>query len=132
MRRTLRCEPVHVSWKASNEDARRLGSVRPGRRNRTRACKNQRQTRSHTQGWKDGSWFTFDDRRECDWIVFIFQQDRAPVRSWIIPFDIAKQHAQTPGSASKEPHVRDISWAKLNKLPLKGYEGNWILEYEPR
>ena len=30
-------------------------------------------TRSETLGWKSSSWFTFDDRRDCDWLVFIFR-----------------------------------------------------------
>ena len=84
-------------------------------------------TRSESKGWKNGSWFMFDERKKCDWLVLIFKQDNS-VRSWVIPFDIALQNANTPGPSRKDPWMRDISWAKLNRSPLKQYENNWALE----
>jgi hypothetical protein len=84
-------------------------------------------TRSETLGWKSGSWFTFDDRKQCDWLVLIFKQS-ASLRSWVIPLEVALENANTPGPARKDPWTRDISWAKLNKAPLNVFENNWGLE----
>ncbi|MFM9905210.1 MAG: hypothetical protein ACKVQJ_11645 [Pyrinomonadaceae bacterium] len=85
-------------------------------------------TRSETESWKAGSWFVFDDRSICEWLVFIFKPKIGPVRSWVIPFDIACENANKPGALRKDPHNRDISWAKLNRAPLISYEDNWKLE----
>jgi hypothetical protein len=38
---------------------------------------------------------------------------------------IALSHANRPGPQRKEPHIRDISWAKLTKAPLSSFEDNW-------
>lgn len=87
-------------------------------------------TRSETESWKAGSWFVFDDRSKCDWLVFIFKPKTGLVRSWVIPFDVACKNANIPGDKRKDPHNRDISWAKLNRAPLNGYENNWELKRE--
>ena len=84
-------------------------------------------TRSESQGWKTSSWFMFDDRLECDWLVFIFKPNVGPVRSWVIPFAVACEHGNRPTPKRKDPHNRDVSWAKLNREPLKRYENNWEL-----
>lgn len=84
-------------------------------------------TRSESEGWKAGRWFNFDDRKECDWIVFIFKPMSGPVRSWVVPYAIAKAHSNSPGPGRKNPWFRDVSWAKLNKPPLSAYEDNWQL-----
>jgi hypothetical protein len=88
-------------------------------------------TRKETEKWSKGSWFMFDDRKECDWIVFIFVGIDAKIRSWIIPFEIALESANQPGPARKNPWERDISWKKLNECPLADFEENWDLNTEP-
>jgi len=88
-------------------------------------------TRSESEGWKTSRWFIFDDRKECDWIVFIFKPNVGVVRSWIMPYEIAKSHANTPGPRRKDPWFRDVSWSRLNKPPLSGYENNWSLQHDP-
>lgn len=85
-------------------------------------------TRSESQGWKTSRWFNFDDRRDCDWIVFLFQHKAGPIRSWVMPFAVARHHANVPGPNRKDAYFRDVSWAKLNEQPLKGYENNWSLK----
>jgi hypothetical protein len=84
-------------------------------------------TRSESDGWKASKWFNFDDRRECDWIVFVFLAKDGSLRTWVIPYPIAKAHANVPGAERKDAHFRDLSWAKLIKSPLAEYEDNWIL-----
>jgi len=85
-------------------------------------------TRTESSGWRSSSWFTFDDRKNCDWIVLVFKPAQGSIRSWAIPFDIAAREANKPGSTRKDPSVRDLSWAKLQKAPLDAYEDNWGLE----
>jgi hypothetical protein len=84
-------------------------------------------TRRETENWKAGSWFIFDERLECDWLVFIFLPMSAPVRSWIVPFAVARELGNKPLPTRKDPHNRDMSFAKLNREPLSGYENNWAL-----
>jgi hypothetical protein len=84
-------------------------------------------TRSESPGWKAGSWFMFDDRKDCDWIVFIFKPTKGPLRAWVIPYGMAKAQANKPTAKRKDPWNRDISWAKLNRAPLAAYENNWAL-----
>jgi len=43
-------------------------------------------TRRETPRWKAGSWFIFDERAVCEWLVLIFKPNQGPLRSWIIPF----------------------------------------------
>ncbi|TVQ76813.1 MAG: hypothetical protein EA380_08110 [Phycisphaeraceae bacterium] len=85
-------------------------------------------TRKETANWKNGNWFLFDDRKKCDWIVFIFVQKDADIRAWVIPFPLALKNANTPGPSRKDPWNRDISWKKLNAEPLHTYEDNWRME----
>lgn len=85
-------------------------------------------TRRETRGWKTSSWFVFDERLDCDWLVFLFVPQNAPVRSWIIPFSVARQHGNVPRADRKDPHNRDVSFAKLNRVPLSEYENNWELK----
>lgn len=87
-------------------------------------------TRSETDSWKAGSWFVFDDRSKCEWLVFIFKPKVGSVRSWIIPFDVACKNANKPGALRKDKHNRDISFAKLKRAPLNRYENNWELKRE--
>lgn len=84
-------------------------------------------TRSETKGWKKGNWFNFDDRKDCDWIVFIFKQENNNLRSWVIPYSVAIENANKPGANRIDPWFRDIGWNKLNKAPLLQYENNWEL-----
>lgn len=84
-------------------------------------------TRSETDSWKAGSWFTFDERIECDWMVFIFKSKSQVLRTWILPFNLAQKLGNVPTERRKDPHIRDVSWAKLNREPLSKYENNWLL-----
>ena len=84
-------------------------------------------TRSETDNWKSGSWFMFDERLACDWLVFIFKPRTGAVRSWIMPFSVACEPRNKPTAKRKDPHNRDVSWAKLNRQPLARYENNWEL-----
>jgi hypothetical protein len=88
-------------------------------------------TRSESEGWKTSRWFSFDDRKNCDWIVFIFKPKTGVVRSWVIPYGVAKAYANVPGPNRKDAWFRDISWSKLNKLPLSAFENNWSLNENP-
>lgn len=88
-------------------------------------------TRRETGGWKTGSWFVFDDRKTCDWYVFIFNTAKGLIRSWVIPSDVCFANANTFTEKRKAPWVRDVSWAKLNREPLSRYEDNWKMEHEP-
>ena len=88
-------------------------------------------TRSESEGWKASRWFNFDDRKECDWIVLIFKPTAGALRSWVIPYVVAKAHSNVPGPNRKDAWFRDLSWAKLNTLPLAAYENNWALTSDP-
>lgn len=88
-------------------------------------------TRSESKGWKTSRWFNFDDRKDCDWIVFIFKPQVGPVRAWVIPYAVAKSYANVPGLDRQDPWFRDLSWAKLNRVPLSQYENNWSLAVSP-
>ena len=82
-------------------------------------------TRSESVGWKKSKWFSFDDTKECEWLVCIFQPKEGAIRAWVIPMSVALSHANRPGPQRKDPHIRDISWAKLTKAPLSSFEDNW-------
>jgi len=88
-------------------------------------------TRSDSVGWIKSKWFNFDDRKVCDWIVLIFKQKSKPTRSWIIPFQLALDHANVPGANRKQAWMRDLSWSKLNRSPLSLFESNWDLNANP-
>lgn len=88
-------------------------------------------TRKETANWKAGSWFIFDERMECDWLVFIFLPTDASPRAWVVPFDIARELGNKPQPTRKDPYNRDMSFAKLNRQPLSGYENNWGLDRDP-
>ena len=85
-------------------------------------------TRSETASWKAGSWFIFDERLECDWLVFIFKTKTGPVRSWVVPFAVARDLGNKVSPTRKDPHQRDVSWAKLNREPLSKYQDNWEMK----
>ena len=88
-------------------------------------------TRSESEGWKASRWFSFDDRKDCDWMVFIFKPKVGSVRSWVMPYAVAKFNANVPGPDRKDAWLRDLSWSKLNKPPLASFENNWSLVAEP-
>lgn len=88
-------------------------------------------TRSESMGWKNSAWFIFDERLPCDWIVFVFRPESGALRSWIMPFEVARYFGNVPTSERKDPHNRDVSWAKLNRDPLDRYENNWELRTWP-
>lgn len=85
-------------------------------------------TRQESPGWKQGSWFSFDERLACDWMVFVFNPKSGPLRAWIVPFEVAREHGNRPTAERKDPHNRDVSWAKLNRSPLDAYEDNWSMQ----
>ena len=84
-------------------------------------------TRSDTKSWDANSWFNFDDRQEVDWLVLIFKARANRPRAWVVPFIIALAHANVPGPRRKDAWYREISWRKLQALPLASYEDNWGL-----
>ena len=84
-------------------------------------------TRSESKSWDANGWFTFDDRQIVEWIVFVFKPKAGTLRSWVIPFDVALSHANTPGPARNDAWEREIAWRKLQVAPLLGYEDNWEL-----
>lgn len=84
-------------------------------------------TRSETEGWKVSRWFNFDDRKDCDWIAFVFKPKSGPVRAWVMPYAVAKASASVPGADRKDPWSRDLSWSKLTRAALACYENNWSL-----
>lgn len=88
-------------------------------------------TRSESEGWKTSKWFNFDDRKECDWFVFIFKSNNGSVQSWVIPSDVVMSQANNPGPSRKDAWFRDISWSRLNKPPLSLYEDNWNMNQSP-
>ena len=88
-------------------------------------------TRSETDGWVKSKWFTYDERRHCDWLVFIFKPREGRLRSWVIPFELARAHGNSVGANRKDPWSRDVSWAKLHKPPFSAFEENWTLSLEP-
>jgi hypothetical protein len=88
-------------------------------------------TRSQSKGWAKSRWFSFDDRKACDWLVLIFKPQEGHLRSWIIPYELAKDLGNKPTPTRKDPWSRDVSWAKLNREPLAAYEDNWALDREP-
>jgi len=88
-------------------------------------------TRSESAGWKTSRWFNFDERKQCDWIVFIFKPIDGMVRSWIIPYQVALTYANMPGPNRKDAWLREVSWSKLTKQPLAAFENNWSLNTAP-
>jgi len=84
-------------------------------------------TRAEGTGWKAGAWFGFDERTECDWLVFLFLANGGGVRVWVLPFDIAREAGNRPKPGRKDPYNRYVSFAKLNRAPLSRYENNWAL-----
>jgi hypothetical protein len=66
-------------------------------------------TRTQSDGWATSKWFNFDDRRQCDWIVLIFKPRQGAIRSWVVPFPIAKANASVSGPNRKDPWSRDLS-----------------------
>ena len=87
-------------------------------------------TRSESVGWKKSRWFSFDDRREAEWLVCVFHPANGPIRAWVIPMEVALHHANKPGPNRQEPHIRDISWKKLVNKPLRHYEDNWNMVWQ--
>jgi len=81
--------------------------------------------RTESDGWAAASWFMFDDRKDCDWFAFMFEPKVGEPRSWIIPFAVATDKANTPGPKRKDPWMRDIPFAKLQENPHCDYENNW-------
>jgi len=64
--------------------------------------------------------------------VFVYRSSAGNLRSWVIPSTVALQNANQPTAKNKNPGIRDITWAKLNRNPLRAYEGNWQLDEAPR
>ena len=84
-------------------------------------------TRSETDGWAKSRWFNYDERRACDWLVLVFKSNEGKLRSWVIPFELAREFGNIAGPKRKQPWSRDVSWAKLQKQPFSAYEDNWSL-----
>ncbi|HRZ83204.1 MAG TPA: hypothetical protein P5069_12150 [Candidatus Hydrogenedentes bacterium] len=88
-------------------------------------------TRNKTANWEKAPWFSFDDSKECDWLVFIFIQEDVIICSWVVPFTQAKENASSPGPKRKDPQNRDLSLKKLNESPLKDFKNNWKMCAQP-
>ncbi len=84
-------------------------------------------TRSETARFKSSPWFNWDDRRVCDWFVFVFRPIKGPVRSWVVPSEFVEANSNKPGPHRKDPWFRDLSLKKLNEPPLADYEDNWSM-----
>lgn len=84
-------------------------------------------TRSETAGFAASRWFNWDDRKDCDWFVFIFKYANGQLRSWVIPADMVEEHSNKPGANRKDPWFRDLLWKKLTQPTLAAYEDNWSM-----
>ena len=84
-------------------------------------------TRSESEKWKGNKWFSWDERKDCDWFVFIFKAANGLLRSWVIPTDLVHEHSNKPGTNRIDPWFREISWRKLTHPILAAYEGNWSM-----
>lgn len=82
-------------------------------------------TRSETAGFATSKWFTWDDRKDCDWFVFIFKAANGQIRSWVIPANLVEEHSSKPSAKAISSWLRDLSWKKLTQPILAAYEGNW-------
>lgn len=87
-------------------------------------------TRTESKGWRSSKWFMFDDRLQCDWMVFVFKPASGGPRAWVIPYAVALEHANRPGKDRQEPHERKVSWKKLTGS-LATFENNWTMDAEP-
>lgn len=85
-------------------------------------------TRSESEGWKTSRWFMFDERKACDWFVFVFKPAQEPLRAWVIPYALAREHVYKTGPERKNAWLKLLAWAKLTKGPLAKYEDNWALK----
>lgn len=85
-------------------------------------------TRSESVGWKASKWFNWDDRKSCDWFVFIFKSADGRLRSWVIPAELVEAQSNKPGAKRMDPWFRDLSWKKLTQPILAAYEDNWSME----
>lgn len=84
-------------------------------------------TRSESVGWKSSKWFNWDDRKDCDWFVFIFKAANGQLRSWVVPADMVEEHSNKSGIKRIDPWFRDLSWKKLTQPILVAYEDNWSM-----
>lgn len=84
-------------------------------------------TRSETAGFATSMWFTWDDRKDCDWFVFIFKAANGKIRSWVIPVNFVEQYSRKPAATTKSPWLRDLLWKKLTQPILAAYEDNWSM-----
>ncbi|HNY85930.1 MAG TPA: group I intron-associated PD-(D/E)XK endonuclease [Candidatus Hydrogenedentes bacterium] len=88
-------------------------------------------TRNKTAKWNKAPWFSFDDRKKCDWLVFILIQEDVSISSWVVPFKQAEENANKPGRNRKDRWNRDLSLKKLNESPLKEFKNNWQMSTQP-
>ena len=84
-------------------------------------------TRSESAQLKGNGSFTWDDRKVCDWFVFIFKSSNGPLRSWVIPADLVHKYSNKPGAKRMDPWLRELSWRKLTQPVLAAYEDNWTM-----
>lgn len=89
-------------------------------------------TRSETAGWRTSKWFQFDERKKCDWYVFIFKSVTGDVRSWVMPCTVCIENSNKIKEKKKFLWQREVSWPKLIRDPLIRYENNWKLDHEPK
>jgi len=58
-------------------------------------------TKKEGAKWKAGSWFIFDERLECGWLVFLFLPVKGGIRAWVMTLreSFAMAHGQSQGPA---------------------------------
>ena len=84
-------------------------------------------TLSESVGGRPCRWFNWDDRKDCDWFVFIFKAANGQLRSWVIPANLVGEHSNKPGTKRIDPWSRDLSRRKLTQPILAAYEDNWSM-----
>lgn len=93
-------------------------------------CRVSVKTRSESDSWEGNDWFIFDDRKVCDWLVFVFKPKSGAIRAWVIPFKLALRNANQPGAERRDAYNRYIRWKTLLDEPLSKYEDNWGMVYD--
>jgi hypothetical protein len=84
-------------------------------------------TRCQAFGYATHRWFYWDDRKKCDWIVFIFRSDNGQLRSWVVPSAMVEEHSDKPVENLEFPWLRELKWKKLAHDILGRYEDNWSM-----
>ncbi|QOW24500.1 hypothetical protein [Lysobacter sp. H23M47] len=83
-------------------------------------------TRRRTEKWSSAPWFNFDDRQNnVDIIVFVLKADTS-LESWVVPFELALEHARLPSPTARDRWSRDMHLATLQS-ELSCFKDRWDL-----